>query len=149
ELVRQLALAVGVVHAGGLLHRDLKPDNVRLTEDGWPVLIDFGLSLRFNVKETSLPGRGAIAASRLYMSPEQIAPGRAPLSVASDVHALGAILYELLVGQPPFPADNIGELMASILNMVPPPPSKLRPGVPQDLDAICLRALAKKTWDRF
>jgi hypothetical protein len=150
EIVAQLAGALAAFHDRGLLHRDLKPHNVRVTDppERKPVLLDFGLALRFNASNVCLPER-EVSGTLLYMPPEQIRPGRVPLSVASDVYSLGVILYELLAGRKPFNAQDRAELTVQILNEVPQPPSWLRPQVSAELDAVCLKALSKKVRDRF
>jgi hypothetical protein len=114
-----------------------------------PVITDFGLALRLDAPDARPPAPGELAGTFPYMSPEQIDPRRAAIGPATDVYALGVILYEQLTGRPPFVAGTRAALFEQILHESPRPPSQQRPGLPAALDAICLRALAKEPADRF
>jgi serine/threonine-protein kinase len=147
RLTQQLAGALHYAHQRGVLHCALKPSNVLLTADGVPKITNFGLSLPLAGPESErrLPFRRLPS----YMAPE-LAEGRAAdVGPATDVYALGAILYKLLTGGPPF----LGETMAETLEMVrtrpPHPPSGLTPEVPAALDAICLKCLEKDPARRY
>jgi serine/threonine protein kinase len=145
-LVAAVARALGHAHEHGVVHRDLKPSNILMDRAGRPVVTDFGLARRVNVDSTT--ANGMLAGSPVYMAPEQIAPGGEPVGPGCDVYALGVVLYELLTGRPPFDG-TLNEVLARALHDAPVPPSRHRPGLDPRLDAICLKALAKKPSARF
>jgi serine/threonine-protein kinase len=147
ELVETLARAVQAAHEAGVIHRDLKPANVLLTADGTPKITDFGLAKRLD-GTIELTATGAIMGTASYMAPEQASGDSKRVGPAADVYALGAILYECLTGRPPFRAATQVDTFLQVLSDPPAPPSQLRPGVPADLDALCLRCLEKKPAQR-
>jgi serine/threonine protein kinase len=147
-LVETLARAVHFVHERGIIHRDLKPANVLLTDQGVPKLADFGLAKRLD-QDQGLTRTRAVLGTAGYMAPEQAAGDTHALGPAADVYALGAILYELLTGQPPFQAETYELTIHQVLSEEPPPPTRLRPDVPPELEAICLRCLEKEPARRF
>jgi serine/threonine protein kinase len=147
-LVETLARAAHFVHDRGLIHRDLKPANVLLTDQGVPKLADFGLARRLG-QDQGLTRTGAVLGTASYMAPEQAAGDRHALGPAADVYALGAILYECLTGRPPFRADTHELTVHQVLSEDPPPPTRLRPDVPAELEAICLKCLEKEPARRF
>jgi ATP-binding cassette subfamily B protein len=149
RLAHTLASALAVAHHQGVVHRDLKPANVLMRPDRTPVITDFGLALRLDTPDTRPPAPGELAGTFAYMAPEQIEPHRAAIGPATDIYALGVLLYEQLTGRPPFVADNMMALFDRVLHARPEPPSRHRPGLAPALDAICLRALAKHPGDRF
>jgi serine/threonine protein kinase len=142
ELVEALARAVHHAHTQGIIHRDLKPANVLLTADGQPKVTDFGLAKRLE-GGGSLTQSGAILGTAGYMSPEQVGGNTKSVGPGCDVYALGAILYYLLTERPPFHADTPLEAILLSTHQDPTPPHLLRPSVPQDLEAICLKCLAR------
>ncbi|RMG07992.1 MAG: serine/threonine protein kinase [Planctomycetota bacterium] len=146
--VAQVAEALSVAHARGIVHRDLKPANILIRPDGRPAVTDFGVARDLGLS-SSLTKTGTGVGTPLYMAPEQVRGEET--SPATDVHALGVILYEGLTGSLPWGAehDNVVAATAAILSSRPPPPSKLRPGIPPALDAICLRCLAKDPRRRY
>jgi serine/threonine protein kinase len=146
ELVRKIALALQAAHEHGVIHRDLKPANVMIDERGEPVVMDFGLARLENV--TFLTQQGEVMGTPAYMPPEQIIGDVAAVGPASDVYSLGVVLYELLVGIPPFQGDLLA-LASQVMLDEPPPPSRRQPGLDPRLDAICLRCLAKRPGDRW
>jgi serine/threonine protein kinase len=144
-LVQVLARAVQHAHAQGVIHRDLKPANVLLTEEGTPKIADFGLAKQ---ERPELTPTGAILGTPSYMAPEQ-AEAKKDVGPAVDVYALGAILYELLTGRPPFRGATVLETLEQVRTQEPVPPSQLQPGTPRDLGTICLKCLQKEPAKRY
>lgn len=145
ELVRDLALGVHHAHQRGLIHRDLKPGNVLLDADGRPHVADFGLARSVDVTGTV---SGGIVGTPAYMAPEQVRAEKS-LTVAVDVHALGAILFELLTGRPPFGFDDVPLILKRVQEEPAPSIRGLRPDVPADLETICRKCLEKEPADRY
>jgi len=148
ELVRLIAQVVGLLHGKGIVHRDLKPSNIMLRPSGEPVLMDFGLACALTAESQRLTGTGEVLGTLAYMPPEQLEGDRQRMGPAADVYSLGMILYELLTGRLPFDGPPLA-LMHQISTKVPEPPSQVRPALDTRLDAICLKALAKKPDERF
>jgi tRNA A-37 threonylcarbamoyl transferase component Bud32 len=148
RLVETLARAVHAAHQRGILHRDLKPGNVLLTAEGTPKITDFGLSRSFQEKE-GLTATGAVMGTPGYMAPEQAGGPSAKVGPAVDVYALGAILYEVLTGRPPFCGASLLETLDRVRFQAPVPPRELRPEIPGELEAICLKCLRKEPEQRF
>ena len=146
-LVESIARVVHEVHQRGIIHRDLKPANILLTADGVPKVTDFGLAKLLD-EESGHSRTGEVLGTLTYMAPEQIDPSLGSVETAADVYALGAILYEMLAGQPPFLATTT-QLMRQIVQDDPAAPSTVRSDVPRDLDAICLKCLEKKPESRY
>ncbi|MBX3468716.1 MAG: serine/threonine protein kinase, partial [Planctomycetes bacterium] len=144
------ALAAGVAHAHGLgvLHRDLKPDNVLLRPDGTPLVVDFGLA-KDALRAESLTRTGDVLGTPGYLAPEQADGRSAEADARTDVYGLGATLFHMLAGAPPFQGSVAMAVLASVLREAAPAPSSLAPGVPAALDAICARCLAKDPADRY
>jgi serine/threonine-protein kinase len=148
RLIATLARAVHYAHGKGFLHCDLKPSNVLIDAQGRPYLTDFGLARRAGV-DSSLSISGAILGTPSYMAPEQATGSRAGLGPATDVYGLGAILYELLTGRPPFRSPTIMETVVQVLERDPAAPRDLRPEVPRELESICLKCLEKSPRERY
>jgi eukaryotic-like serine/threonine-protein kinase len=146
-LLATLAEAVQVAHQGGIVHRDLKPANVLLTADGFPKIADFGLARRLE-GDAKLTQSGVLMGTPSYMAPEQ-GRGQPNIGPAVDVYALGAILYELLTGRPPFRGESAAETVHQLLTQDPVPPSRLNGKVPRALETICLMCLRKEPARRY
>jgi serine/threonine-protein kinase len=147
-LVATLAEAVQVAHQGGIVHRDLKPANVLLTADGTPKISDFGLARRLEGEAASTKS-GVPLGTPSYMAPEQAAGRVRDIGPAADVYALGAVLYELLTGRPPFRGETAAETVLQVMHQEPVPPARLNSKVPRDLETICLKCLHKEPEWRY
>jgi tetratricopeptide (TPR) repeat protein/tRNA A-37 threonylcarbamoyl transferase component Bud32 len=146
-LVEALARAMHTAHGAGVIHRDLKPANVLLAADGTPKITDFGLAKKLD--EAGQTASGAVVGTPSYMAPEQARGRSKDVGPWTDVYALGAILYECLTGRPPFKAASALETLAQVLTQEPVPPSRLQPGVPRDLETVCLKCLRKEPHKRY
>jgi eukaryotic-like serine/threonine-protein kinase len=147
-LAETLARAVSYVHERGVVHRDLKPANVLLTVDGVPKITDFGLAKWLDVPSGHTKS-GVILGTPGYMAPEQAKGQTSRVGPATDVYALGAILYEMLTGRPPFHAASAQETVQQLLTEDPVPPSRLQRRVSRDLETICLKCLQKEPARRY
>ena len=145
-LVARLADAVQAAHQQQIIHRDLKPANILVAVDGTPKITDFGLAKRLDVESTESVGKFLGTAS--YAAPEQALGRIQEVGAATDVYGLGAILYEMLTGRPPFRAASTWETLQQVVGSEPVPPSRLTV-VPRDLDTICLKCLAKEPGRRY
>ena len=173
-LLRTLALAIHHAHEMKVIHRDLKPANILLSRkadsrtpnfnsnfreagsdfglwmaDCEPKVTDFGLAKRLDSESTALTREGAVLGTASYMAPEQAAGDSRALGPAADVYALGAILYEMLTGRPPFAADSWNQLLEQVLHNDPTPPTRLHAAVPRDLETVCLKCLEKDAARRY
>ena len=148
RLVVTLAQALHYAHGKGFIHCDLKPSNVLIDLDGQPQITDFGLARRTS-EDSSLTATGAILGTPSYMAPEQAAGQRQSIGPATDVYGLGAILYELLTGRPPFRTPTMMETVLQVLERDPVAPHELVPGLPRELETICLKCLEKMPEDRY
>jgi len=156
ELLRPIAAAMTAVHAADLLHLDLKPSNILLdsaAEAAWheacPKVADFGIARSLADRDTSATSLAGPWGTPSYMAPEQTTAARAGIGAAADIHALGAILYELLTGRPPFQAASTLETLDHVRAQNPVPPRRLNPKIPRDLETIALKCLEKTPGRRY
>jgi serine/threonine protein kinase/lipoprotein NlpI len=147
-LVETLARAIDAAHQAGIIHRDLKPANVLLTADGTPKITDFGLAKRLD-ESAGETASGTILGTPSYMAPEQARGQSKHIGPAADVYALGAILYELLTGRPPFKAASALDTLAQVIGDEPVAPRQLQSKTPRDLETICLKCLQKEPHKRY
>jgi serine/threonine protein kinase len=147
RLVRTLAGAVHAAHQQQIIHRDLKPANVLLTAQGDPKISDFGLVKKLD--EQGQTGSGDVMGTPAYMAPEQASGRVRDIGPATDVYSLGAILYELLTGRPPFRAPTAMQTLDQVLRSEPTSVRQLRPDCPAELEAICLKCLQKQPAGRY
>ncbi len=149
RIAQNVALALAHAHARGIVHRDLKPANVMLSLVDEPVVMDFGLAKWVaDPAEIKLTRHGAVMGTPAYMAPEQVKGEVGKIGPATDVYALGVVLFEMLTGRPPY-VGPLGVLMGQILTAPVPPVSEFRRDVDPRLDAACRRAMAKEPADRF
>lgn len=148
SVVEQLAHAVQYAHQRGIVHRDLKPSNILLTQEGAPKITDFGLAKRLEGGPANTR-TGDIIGTPSYMAPEQAAGRAKEIGPSTDIYALGAILYEMLTGQPPFEGNNAFDTVYLVLSVEPERPSRRHPRVPRDLETICLKCLEKEPAKRY
>ena len=149
RLVATVARAVEHLHQQGIVHRDLKPSNILLDSDDQPYVTDFGLAKVFLGAGSDMTATGVIAGTPSYMAPEQASGRRHEIGPATDVYSLGAILYELLTGTPPFRAETPLDTLMEVLSVDPPTPRTLNSHVPRGLELICLKCLAKEPRNRY
>src|SRR5262245_49895019 len=140
ELIAKVARIVHYAHEHGILHRDIKPGNILLDAKGEPHLTDFGLA-RLLETESSVTQTLDVLGTPSYMAPEQAVGNNAAVSSATDVYGLGAVLYQLLTGQPPFAGGTTYETIKLLLDAEPRQPRLLNPKIDRDLSTICLRCL--------
>jgi hypothetical protein len=164
-LIEQLARAVEAAHQRQVIHRDLKPGNVLLGQDGAPKITDFGLakmlgaggeagkrapwSLPAGEAGEPLTASGAVLGTPSYMAPEQAGGKTKEIGPLADVYSLGAIFYECLTGRPPFKGPTPVDTILQVLSQEPVPPSRLQPGLPRDLETMCLKCLQKEPSRRY
>lgn len=148
-LVRKVALALEEAHKKGVVHRDLKPSNIMINQRREPVVMDFGLARRAKMEDARLTQSGVVLGTPAYMAPEQISGDPDAIGLSCDIYSLGVILYELLTGSLPFRGPTMMSVMAQALTDPPEPPSQRRPGLDPKMEAVCLKAMAKKPEDRY
>jgi serine/threonine protein kinase len=153
ELVLKVAEAIAYAHERGVIHRDLKPGNILLDKNGQARVTDFGLAKRTSAADHSgveaLTTTGQILGTPSYMPPEQAAGRLEEIGPLADVYSLGAVLYTLLTGRPPFQSASVMDTLMAVLEQEPVPPRQLSAGVPVDLESICLKCLEKASKRRY
>jgi tetratricopeptide (TPR) repeat protein len=147
-LVEKLARAVHAAHERNIVHRDLKPANVLLTAADEPRIADFGLAKRLDLAESQTQ-TGAIVGTPSYMPPEQASETASQIGPSADIYALGAVLYELLTGRPPFKGETPLDTLLQVRFEEPVPPSRLVPKLSRDMETICLKCLEKEPSRRY
>ncbi len=145
SIVGQVAAALDAAHADGLVHRDIKPENVLLTPDDFAYLVDFGIAHVGG--EASVTMTGVLIGSSAYMAPERFSGGT--VGPAADVYALTCLLYEMLIGRPPFETGDLRQLMSAHMFSPPPRPSIMRRGIPRAFDDVVAKGMAKDAADRY
>lgn len=148
KLIETLSRAMEVAHQQGIIHRDLKPANILLSSEGEPKITDFGLAKRMD-DDSNQTKTGAVMGTPSYMPPEQASSSIETLGPAADTYALGAILYHLLTGRPPFQSETQLDTLMQVISDEPVPPSRLNSNVPADLETICLKCLQKDIKRRY
>jgi len=148
SIVRQIARALAHAHAHGLVHRDVKPDNIIVTASGKAMLLDLGVARHVADDNTRVTHEGCFVGSPLYASPEQ-ARGSSSVDVRSDIYSLGATLYEMLTGRPPFEGDNPLSVLQMHLSKRAPCPCRVNPDVPRDMCLVIGKMMARKASHRY
>jgi WD40 repeat protein/serine/threonine protein kinase len=148
RMTETLARAIHVAHDRGIVHRDLNPSNILMTTDGTPKITDFGLA-KFLLDDAGVSLNGVILGTPSYMAPEQVSGHRRGIGPGADIYALGALLYEMLTGTAPFRGLTPMETLCQVVEAEIVPPSRLRHGVPEDLETICLKCLEKEPSRRY
>lgn len=148
-LLMRVARALHFAHQNGIVHRDMKPGNILIDHDGLPKITDFGIAKRLHA-DSKLTRTGDVIGTPTYMAPEQAKGNSRHVGPAADIYSLGAILYEMLTGRPPFlPEDSETPITVRVLTEDPVSPAWHRPGIPRDLETICMKCLEKEPRNRY
>ncbi len=148
SLMMKIARAVQHAHQRGILHRDLKPGNILMDTETEPLVADFGLA-KIAANDSSLTRTSLVIGTPSYMAPEQATDERGEVTILSDVYSLGAILYELLTGRPPFKGANSYETIRQVVHEDPKPPATVFPGADRELSTIAIKCLEKEPARRY
>ena len=152
EIIEAVARAIAYAHARGIIHRDLKPANIIITPEGRPMITDFGLAVEQTAdgeEQRRMTMAGSVMGTIPYAPPEQAAGKIDQISERSDVYAMGAVLYEMVTGRPPFTGFTQFELMRRVINQEPQPPRNINPKVHRDVETIILKCLEKDPRRRY
>jgi serine/threonine-protein kinase len=149
RLIATLAGALDFAHRHGIVHRDVKPANILFDSAGQPRITDFGLAKRLVDEDQGRTGAEAILGTPTYMAPEQAQGRTRQVGPAADVYSLGAVLYDLLTGRPPFKGDTVLDTLQLVQTAEPTPPTRLQKKLPRDLETICLKCLQKDSRKRY
>ncbi len=147
EITSEVCAALDYSHRHGIVHRDIKPGNVMLTRTGGVKVMDFGIARAVTASQATMTQTAAVIGTAAYLSPEQ-ARGE-PVDARSDIYSTGCLLYELLTGRPPFTGDSPVSVAYQHVREAPPPPSRVDPDLPPEIDAIVLKAMAKNPANRY
>lgn len=147
EIARQAAVALDCAHRATIVHRDIKPANLILDTNDNVLLMDFGLAT--HDRAATITDSGALVGTPMYMSPEQVTGAKGEVDSRTDVYSLGATLYEMLAGRPPFDSGNVQSILRQIVELDPPSPRRFSAAVPRDLATITLKAMEKRPESRF
>ncbi len=149
KMVESVCRAMHYAHQNGILHRDLKPANILLNSDGEAKITDFGLAKEVDAEGSAATNDGTIMGSPSYMPPEQARGELSAVSAKSDQYSLGAVLYQMLTARPPFLADRPFDTVMQVINNDAVAPRDLQPGIPEELETICMKALQKDQSARY
>lgn len=147
-LMIKIARATHYAHQRGVIHRDIKPGNILIDAEGEPSLADFGLAKLLEA-DMKLTLSDRVIGTPQYMSPEQVSAAKSEITTATDIYSIGAVLYEMITGRPPFQADSIHEMLRLVAEREPTPPRTLKPELDRDLQTICLKCLEKNPRRRY
>jgi serine/threonine protein kinase len=148
EIFARVARAVDHAHQSGVVHRDLKPSNLMLTTDNWPYVMDFGLAKSLKAG-SSVSISGVVLGTPAFMPPEQASGKLRETDQLSDVYSLGATLYYVLTGREPYRGEDSMEILLQVLQTVPPRPREIKPDLPEAVEAVILKAMARNKSDRY
>lgn len=148
DLFVKVARAIDSAHKSGVVHRDLKPPNIMVTQELWPYVMDFGVAKALAL-DSSLSVSGTVVGTPAYMPPEQAEGRLSAIDARSDVYSLGATMYSLLLGRPPFDGESLMEVLRKVSTEPIVPPRRIDPAFPAELEAILLRAMARDPRDRY